>query len=54
MSKHRHPVNPGSATVEEKVVALQEKKKSLYEAFIKSGEEGVSSLTVEDIKFILS
>lgn len=41
-------------TVEEKVVALQEKKKSLYEAFIKSGEEGVSSLTVEDIKFILS
>ncbi len=41
-------------TVEERVVALQEKKKALYEAFVKSGEEGVSSLTIEDIKFILS
>lgn len=41
-------------SVEEKVVLLQEKKKEIYERFIKSGEEGVSSLSKEDIAFILS
>lgn len=41
-------------TIEEKVLALQEKKKRLFDDYIHSGEEGVSGLTYEDIAFLLS
>lgn len=41
-------------TVEEKIVELQNSKKGLFDAFVKSGSEGISSLSEEDIKFLLS
>lgn len=41
-------------SIEEKVIALQQSKKDLYESIIKSGESAISSLTEEDIKFLLS
>jgi SNF2 family DNA or RNA helicase len=40
-------------SIEEKVVELQNKKKNLYKAVIKSGEEGISNLTLEDMAFLL-
>lgn len=41
-------------TIEEKVLSLQEKKKELYDSIIKAGKEGVSGLTKDDIKYLLS
>ena len=41
-------------SIEEKVVQLQENKRELYNQVIKSGDEAISSLNIEDIKFLLS
>ncbi len=41
-------------TIEEKIMALQEKKKALFDKVIQSGEGSLSSLTEEDIREILS
>lgn len=41
-------------SIEERVIELQEKKKDLYDAVIKSGDEAMSRLTEEDLKFIIS
>lgn len=40
-------------SIEEKVVKLQESKKELYDQIIKSGDEAISKLNFEDIKFLL-
>ena len=41
-------------SIEEKVVQLQENKRELYNQVIKSGDEAISRLNIEDIKFLLS
>jgi len=41
-------------TIEEKVLLLQEKKKELVDMIIREGENAISSLSDEDIKFLLS
>lgn len=41
-------------SVEERVIKLQEEKKALYDAVIQNGDNAISSLKDEDIKFILS
>lgn len=41
-------------SIEEKVVQLQENKRELYNQVIKSGDEAISKLNIEDIKFLLS
>ncbi|WP_157049783.1 hypothetical protein [Thalassobacillus sp. C254] len=41
-------------TIEEKIQALQEKKKSLFDNLIQSGETNLTSLSEEDIRDILS
>ena len=41
-------------SIEEKVIKLQDSKKELYNAIIRSGERGISSLTEEDMKYLLS
>lgn len=40
-------------TVEERVIDLQNAKKDLYDAIIQSGDQGLTKLSAEDIKFIL-
>ena len=41
-------------SIEEKVIQLQENKRELYNQVIKSGDEAISKLNIEDIKFLLS
>lgn len=41
-------------SIEEKVIALQESKRELYDSIIKAGEKSISSLSEEDIEFLLS
>lgn len=41
-------------SIEEKVIALQESKKELYDSIIKAGEKSISSLSEEDVEFLLS
>ena len=41
-------------SIEEKVLLLQKYKKTLYDDLIKSGDNAISSLTEEDIAFLLS
>ncbi|MCD8501868.1 MAG: SWF/SNF helicase family protein [Bacillaceae bacterium] len=41
-------------TIEEKILALQEKKKALFDQIIQSGEASLTSLSEEDIREILS
>jgi len=41
-------------TIEEKVISLQEKKKALYRSVINEGETGITSLSVEDLLYLLS
>ncbi len=41
-------------SIEEKVLLLQNYKKTLYDDLIKSGDNAISSLTEEDIAFLLS
>ncbi|HBE98854.1 MAG TPA: hypothetical protein DDW18_02285, partial [Firmicutes bacterium] len=40
--------------IEEKVLLLQQYKKTLYDELIRSGENAISSLSEEDIAFLLS
>jgi SNF2 family DNA or RNA helicase len=41
-------------TVEEKIVALQERKRELAESIVRADESMVSSLTAEDVEMLLS
>jgi SNF2 family DNA or RNA helicase len=41
-------------TIEEKVIALQDKKKALYHSVIAEGEEGITHLSVDDLLYLLS
>ncbi|MCR5741179.1 MAG: SNF2 helicase associated domain-containing protein [Gammaproteobacteria bacterium] len=41
-------------TIEEKVVNLQNMKKDLFDKVIKSGDEGLEKLSIDDIKYIVS
>lgn len=41
-------------SIEERVIELQESKKDLYEQVILNGSENITSITDEDIKFLLS
>lgn len=40
-------------SIEEKVLALQESKQSLYSAIIHSGDEAITGLSLDDISFLL-
>jgi len=40
-------------TIEEKVIQLQQKKAELYSTFIKDGDINISSISMDDIKYIL-
>jgi SNF2 family DNA or RNA helicase len=41
-------------TVEEKIVALQDRKRDLAESIVRADESMVSSLTAEDVELLLS
>ena len=41
-------------TVEEKIVALQDRKRELAESIVRADESMVSSLTAEDVEMLLS
>ena len=41
-------------TVEEKIVALQDRKRELAESIVRADETMVSSLTAEDVEMLLS
>lgn len=41
-------------SIEERVIELQESKRELYDAIIKNGDEGISRLTEDDFRFIVS
>lgn len=41
-------------SIEEKVLLLQEQKKELYNAVIKTGDKGLTSLSKDDIKYLIS
>ena len=41
-------------TVEEKIVALQDRKRDLAESIVRADESMVTSLTAEDVELLLS